>query len=67
MVQFGVVLVVEDKIIIQPAKYVEDGCVIEIEGSKITLYEIPYGGGDKIKIREYPTLRSAMIASVKLT
>lgn len=63
--QFGVVLVNEDKIIIQPAEYVEDGCVIEIEGSKITLYEIPSGGGDRIKIYEFPTLRLAMWASAK--
>lgn len=57
----------DGKITIQRAEYIEDGCYIEIVGNEITLYEIPYGGGEEQKIDNYKTLIEAIDASKELT
>lgn len=62
-----VVFFTEDKITIQSADYIEDGSYIEIVNDTITLYEIPNGGGEPIKIGDYTTLIAAFNASDLLT
>ena len=56
-----------DKIVIQRAYYIEDGCYIEIVGLLITLFEIPQYGGTPIKIGTYDTIIEAIKASETLT
>lgn len=62
-----IVIFRKDKILIQSAEYIEDGCYIEIVENIITLFEIPYGGGEPHKIGEYNTLREAFDVSNTLT
>lgn len=50
----------DDKITIQEADYIEDGCYIEIAGSEITLYEIPHGGGEPITVCSFNTVIEAI-------
>jgi len=57
----------ENKIIIQKADYIEDGWYIEIEGSIITLFEIPTGGGEESVIGCYDTILEAVNAGKLLT
>lgn len=57
----------DGKITIQEAEYIEDGCYIEIIGKKITLYQIPYGGGKEQKIDNYDTILEAIDFSKTLT
>jgi hypothetical protein len=55
------------KITIQEADYIEDGSYIEVIDNKITLYNIPYGGGKEIKIGTYNTILEAIEYSKTLT
>jgi hypothetical protein len=52
---------------IQPANYIEDGWYIDIIGNEITLWEIPYGGGEPIKIGDFLTVAGAIHAAGRLT
>jgi hypothetical protein len=67
MEQVGVVLIHGENIIIQSANYIEDGWYIEILHTEITLYEIPEGGGEPVRIGGYNTLFGAIEAVNKLT
>ena len=62
-----VMMVEHDKITIQAAKYIEDGCYIEIIGKTIILFEIAYGGGNESKIGEFDTIQEAIDKSNTLT
>lgn len=55
-----VAIVKNAKIIIQKAEYIEDGFYIEIEGKKITLFEIPMFGGEEKEIGEFATVIEAI-------
>lgn len=57
----------DDKIIIQEADYIEDGCYIEIIGKDISLYEIPYGGGEVMCIGKFESLIEAIDYSKTLS
>lgn len=63
----GVVFIQGNKITIQSAPYIEDGCYIEIIHNEITLWEIPYGGGEPIRIGGYNTLLGAIEKANSLT
>ena len=64
----GVVLFDNDnKIVIQEANYIEHGWFIEIIGVEITLWEIPYGGGEPIRINSFLTLSGAINVGRNLT
>ena len=63
----GVIFIQKDKITIQEADYIENGCYIEIIDDKITLYEIPLFGGEKYKVDEFKTLIDAIKHSKTLT
>lgn len=52
---------------IQSANYIEDGWYIDIIGNEITLWEIPYGGGEPIKIGDFLTVAGAINAVGRLT
>jgi len=52
---------------IQPANYIEDGWYIDVIGNEITLYEIPYGGGEPIKVGDFSTVAGAIHAASRLT
>ena len=67
MLAAGVVLFDGEKIIIQSAKYIEDGWYIEILHNEITLWEIPYGGGEPIRINGFITVAGAIHAAGRLT
>ncbi len=56
-----------NKVIMQSANYIEHGWYIEIIGNEITLFEIPYGGGEPIKINNYLTISGAISAANRLT
>lgn len=55
-----------DRVVIQRAKYIEDGWYVEIIGSEITLWEIPYGGGEPIEIDKFLTVAGAIHAANRL-
>lgn len=57
----------DNSVRIQPANYIEDGWYIDVIGDEITLYEIPYGGGDPIKIGDFLTVAGAIHAAGRLT
>ena len=63
----GVVLFDGEKVIIQSANYIEDGWYIEILHTEITLWEIPYGGGEPIRINSFITVAGAIHAAGRLT
>lgn len=52
---------------IQPANYIEHGWYIDVIGNDITLWEIPYGGGEPIKIGDFLTIPGAIHAAGRLT
>lgn len=62
----GVIHVRDNVITIQQSPYIEHGSYIEIIHDGITLYEIPYGGGEPINIGQYRTLMEAIEVSNKL-
>lgn len=51
--------VVDGLITIQRSEYIEDGMIIRVDGSLITLIEIPFGGGDEIIIGTFQTIIEA--------
>lgn len=51
--------VVDGLITIQRSEYIEDGMIIRVDGSIITLIEIPYGGGDEIIVGTFNTIIEA--------
>lgn len=56
-----------DSIIIQQAPYIEHGCYIEVIHDQVTLYEIPYGGGEPIRISGHRTIMGAIEKANTLT
>lgn len=48
-------------ITLQSAEYIEDGWYIRIEDDKITVYDIPLGGGRDEKIGVFATLEQALM------
>ena len=63
----GVVLFDGEKVVIQSANYIEDGWYIEIIHNEITLWEIPYGGGEPIRVSGFLTVAGAIHAAGRLT
>lgn len=64
----GVVFFDENNLVrIQSANYIEHGWYIDVIGNEITLYEIPYGGGEPIKIGDFLTVAGAIHAAGRLT
>ena len=63
----GVVLFDGEKVVIQSENYIEDGWYIEIIHNEITLWEIPYGGGEPIRISGFLTVAGAIHAAGRLT
>ena len=57
----------DNEITLQKSDYVEDGNLIKINGNKIELYEIPYGGGTEIYIGEFDTIIEAIAKGNTLT
>jgi hypothetical protein len=62
-----VLIVKGEKIIIQDAEYIEHGWYIQIVHQSITLYEIPYGGGEPVRYDSYSTLLEALTAANTIT
>lgn len=61
-------MIVQDQsIIIQQAPYVDHGCYIQIVHDGITLYKIPYGGGEPIRISGHHTIMGAIEKANTLT
>jgi len=56
-----------NKIQIQEADYIEDGCYIEIINDKITLYEIPLYGGEPRTVGIFKTIIEAINFSKTMT
>lgn len=54
-------------ITIQRAEYTEYGWVIEVSGATIRLFEIPYGGGERMLVDSYDTIIDAIRAAELLT
>ena len=63
----GVFTVIGNKITFQRAAYIEDGWYVEMIDEDITLWEIPYGGGEPMKIGGYWDLISAIKAGMELS
>lgn len=57
----------DNSVRIQSAYYIEDGWYIDIIGNEITLWEIPYSGGEPIKIGDFLTVAGAIHAAGRLT
>jgi hypothetical protein len=54
-------------ITIQRAEYIEYGWVIVVSGATIRLFEIPYGGGERMLVDSYDTIIDAIRAAKLLT
>ena len=63
----GTFIIEGEKITFQRSEYIEDGWYVEQIGEDITLYEIPFGGGEPQKICAYHDLISAINAGLSLT
>ena len=63
----GVFIVQGNKITFQRAEYSEDGWYVEMIEDDITLWEIPYNGGEPLKISGYHDLISAIKAGTELS
>lgn len=63
----GVFHIVGNKITFQRAHYIEDGWCVEQIDEDISLWEIPYGGGEPIRIGGYYDLISAIKAGIELS
>lgn len=57
----------DNSVRIQPANYIEHGWYIDVIDNGITLYEIPYGGGEPIKVGDFLTVAGAIHAAGRLT
>jgi hypothetical protein len=62
----GVFIIAGNKITFQRAEYIEDGWYVEMIDEDIILWEIPYGGGEPMKIAGYWDLISAINAGTEL-
>lgn len=56
-----------ETIIIQRADYIEDGWYVEIFKDKITLFEIPQGGGEPFFVERFDTVLEAIKKGQSLT
>ena len=63
----GVFNIQGNKITFQRANYIEDGWYVEQIGEDISLWEIPYGGGEPMRIGGYYDLISAIKAGTELS
>lgn len=54
-------------IVIQEAKYLEHGWFVYIENNIIELKEIPYGGGQEIRVGTFGSIEEAITAGKALT
>ena len=63
----GVFHIVGNKITFQRANYIEDGWYVEQIDDDISLWEIPYGGGEPIRIGGYYDLISAIKAGTEMS
>lgn len=58
---------IDNKITIQEADYIEDGWYIEIVGKEVILYEIPLFGGQEVMVGSYETILHAINRGKELT
>lgn len=63
----GVFIIRGNKITFQRANYIEDGWYVEQIDEDISLWEIPYGGGEPMRIGGYYDLISAIKAGTELS
>ena len=63
----GVFIIQCNKITFQRANYIEDGWYVEQIDDDISLWEIPYGGGEPMRIGGYYDLISAIKAGTELS
>ena len=63
----GVFFIKGNKVIFQRASYIEDGWYVEMIDNDISLWEIPYGGGEPYRICGYYDLISAIKAGQELS
>ena len=63
----GVFIIQGNKITFQKANYIEDGWYVEQIDEDISLWEIPYGGGEPMRIGGYYDLISAIKAGIELS
>ena len=63
----GVFIIQGNKITFQRANYIEDGWYVEQIDDDISLWEIPYGGGEPMRIGGYHDLISAIKAGTELS
>jgi len=63
----GVFIIEGNKITFQRANYIEDGWYVEQIDEDISLWEIPFGGGEPIRIGGYYDLISAIKAGTELS
>ena len=63
----GVFIIQGNEITFQRDKYIEDGWYVEQIGKNITLWEIPQGGGEPMRIGSYCDLISAIKAGTELS
>ena len=62
-----ILYVKEDYLQIQRAEYIEDGWFIRIYGTKVKLYEIPYGGGKENNVGVFESIQDALDYRISLT
>ena len=63
----GVFIIQGNKITFQRANYIEYGWYVEQIDDDISLWEIPYGGGEPMRIGGYYDLISAIKAGTELS
>ena len=63
----GVFIIRGNKITFQRANYIEDGWYVEQIDDDISLWEIPYGGGEPMRIGGFYDLISAIKAGTELS
>ncbi len=63
----GVFYIKGEKIIFQQASYIEDGWYVEMDDDNIVLWEIPYGGGEPMRVSSYYDLISAIKSGMELS
>lgn len=62
----GTFIIIDNKITFQRASYIEDGWYVEQVDDDISLFEIPIGGGEPIKIGGFNDLISAIKTGIEL-
>jgi hypothetical protein len=63
----GVFYIDGEKMIFQRASYIEDGWYVEMTDDNIVLWEIPYGGGEPMRVSSYHDLISAIKSGMELS